>query len=173
MTINVTSAPIRIRPIAPGDQAALGAFYEGLSADSRAARFHGAASGLGARAARDFSCADHRHRQGIVAEARDALGAWVIVGHVCLEPTGDGQAELAIAVADAWQHHGVGRALLTAAVAWARTHGIGRAVASTRWGNAAMIGLIRSLGCPVAFGAEDAGIVDVYVDVPDGLRDVA
>ena len=31
---------------------------------------------------------------------------------------------MAIAIADGWQHHGLGRAMLARAIAWARDHGV-------------------------------------------------
>ena len=95
---------------------------------------------------------DHDHREGIVAEATDADGSVVIIGHVCIEPTCPDSAEMAIAVADAWQRHGVGRAMLAEAIVWARRHGLTRLVASMRWGNSAILGLIGSVGCPSPSG---------------------
>jgi GNAT superfamily N-acetyltransferase len=153
-----------IRAIAPGDVGALEAFYQGLSADSREARFHGATS-VGDRAAHAFCAAEHEGRHGVVAEALGSDGRWTIVGHLCLEPLGDGTAEIAVAVADAWQHHGVGRALLIEAIKWARQHHLSVLLATIRWSNAAMLRLLRTVGRPVTFGGEDAGIVDVRLDV--------
>ncbi len=40
-----------------------------------------------------------------------------------------------------------------------------RLVASTRWGNDAILALIESLGCPVTFGGSDGGVVDAIVDL--------
>ncbi len=72
---------------------------------------------------------------------------------------------MAIAVADRWQRHGIGKELLGQAIAWARGHGYARLGASVRWSNGAVVGLIRSTGCPVSYDAGDAGIVDAIVDV--------
>ena len=98
------------RPIDQTDCEALSAFYVGLSPESRESRFHGTAAGIGGRTARYLCGPDHGHREGFVAEVVDGGGRRVIVGHVCIEPTGTGEAEMAIAVADAWQRHGIGRA---------------------------------------------------------------
>ncbi len=120
-----------------------------------------------------FFCGpDHEHREGIVAECLDAGGDPRIIGHVCIEPIDDDLAEMAIAVADAWQHHGVGRALLAHAVAWVQAHGIDRLAASILSGNAAMFGLVGSMGLPVFYGACAEGEVDAYLDVR-GSRPVA
>lgn len=155
----------RIRAIAPEDRDGLARFYAGLSPDSLAARFHGAAPGIGDSAARFFCGPDHEHREGLVAEVVDETGSGRIIGHLCLEPTGPGEVEMAIAVADAWQRRGVGRAMLAAGIRWARTHGVARLRASMRWGNGAISGLIRSTGCPVALTMPEAGVVEATIDV--------
>ena len=95
----------------------------------------------------------------------DTDGRSTIVGHLCLEPIATRDAEMAIAVADAWQHRGLGRALLGQAIVWARDHGLERVSASMRCSNVAIIGLIRSTGLPVTFDWGDCGIVDAHIDV--------
>ena len=155
----------RLRSITPDDRAVLTRFYEGLSPDSRAARFHCAAPSIPQTTATFFCGPDHQHREGIVAEAFDAVGGAVIIGHVCIEPTSGDTAEMAIAVADAWQHHGVGRALLTHAIMWAQIHGIDRLIASMRCGNSAMFDLLRATGYPITYGPSLGSTVDAYLDL--------
>jgi acetyltransferase len=170
MTIPPTVATARIRPIDDADRDALTAFYAALSPDSREARFHGASSGLGGGAARYLCGPDHDHREGLVAEVSDADGATTIIGHVCIEPTGTGEAEMAIAVADVWQHHGIGRRLLAEAIVWARAHGFVRLVASVRLGNSAILGLIGSMDRVVTMGDCDGGVVDAVIDLREPKR---
>jgi GNAT superfamily N-acetyltransferase len=173
MTQSSAAASFQVRPIAAGDRDALARFYGDLSEDSLEARFLGAAPGIGDGTARFFCGPDHEHREGIVAEAVGADGRRTIVGHLCLEPIGPGNAEMAIAVADAWQHRGLGRALLGRAVEWARTHGIAQLSASMRCSNVAVIGLIRSMGLPVAFGAGDGGVVEARLVLLEALPTAA
>lgn len=154
-----------MRSITPRDQPGLTAFYAGLSLDSRAARFHGAAPCIPEATATFFCGPDHQHREGIVAETFDACGDPVIIGHVCIEPINDDVAEMAIAVADAWQGRGIGRAMLGRAITWAQAHGIARLAASILFGNAAMLGLLRSVGFPISYGESTGGTVDAYLDV--------
>jgi acetyltransferase len=165
----MTTAPsptrYRIRSIGLGDQAGVRRFYADLSPDSRVARFHGAASTIPEAMAASFCHPDHRHREGIVAECLDATGEPAIIGHLCIDPMEDGSAEMAIAVSDAWQRHGVGRALLGHAIMWAQTQGLARLNASMQCGNPAMFGLLRSMGHPVTYGAPVGGIVDGYIDL--------
>lgn len=165
MTNPTTVATPRIRPIEDADRDALTAFYAALSPDSLEARFHGGAAGIGGAAARYLCGPDHDHREGIVAEVVDADGMPIIVGHVCIEPTRAGEAEMAIAVADAWQRHGIGRRLLAEAIVWARAHGYVRLVASVRLGNCAILRLIRSTDRKVTFGDCDGGVIDATIDL--------
>jgi GNAT superfamily N-acetyltransferase len=158
-------ASVQLRPIVRADREALARFYRDLSEDSGEARFLGAAPEIGDTTARFFCGPDHEHREGIVAEALDADGRKLIIGHICLEPISPGIAEMAIAVADAWQHHGLGRALLRRAIDWARVHGIDELSASMRCSNAPVMDLIRSTGLSVTFDAGEGGCVDARVDL--------
>ena len=161
-----------VRAIAPADVTALEAFYAGLSADSLVSRFHGATT-MGDRAAHSFCAAEGEGRHGVVAEALDDEDRWVIVGHLCLEPLGDGTAEIAVAVADAWQHHGIGRALLLEAIKWSRRHEVRILSAEIRCGNGPMLRLLRSSGRPISFSSEDAGVVDVRLELAAPLPHAA
>jgi acetyltransferase len=158
-------AAYRLRPITPADGPGLTRFYSGLSADSRFARFHGVVPTITDATATIFCGPDHEHREGIVAEYVDAAGDRSIIGHVCIEPTTEDVAEMAIAVADSWQGHGVGRAMLASAIIWARRRGILRLVASLQCGNTALLGLVRSAGCPVTYGPAIAGTIDACLDL--------
>src|SRR5438093_2699844 len=105
MTTTPAPALYHLRSITPRDRAGLTEFYAGLSADSRIARFHGVAPTIPEATATFFCGPDHQHREGVVAECFDAAGHPVIIGHVCIEPISNDVAEMAIAVADAWQGH--------------------------------------------------------------------
>ena len=158
-------ATIEIRAIEPGDRAALSGFYEGLSADSLNARFHGACRGIGDDAACLFCGPDHEHREGIVAVQAEEAGARRIVGHLCLEPSQPGELEMAIAVADDLQHRGLGRAMLSAAIVWAQAHEIGRLRAAMRWSNPAIMALVRASGYPVTWRSPRGGGLEAIIDV--------
>src|ERR1044072_6521915 len=124
MTPNPGPMAHRLRSITPADLLQLARFYDDVCIDSRIRRFHGATSKT-PEATTGASCdPDHKHREGIVAEAVDPTGRPVIVGHFCLEPDVSHVAEMAVAVADEWQGQGIGGALLDGAIAWARRHGI-------------------------------------------------
>ena len=166
----VTQTPsytrVRIRPIRSDDRDALSAFYAALSPESRFARFHAVTRGIGEDAVGLLCGPDHEHGEGFVAEPLDVEpGGARIIGHLCLDPAAGPAIEMAVAVADVWQGHGIGRALLHAAVDWARTHGISRLQASALSTNSAVLGLIASVGRPVRESAPSAGVVVATIDV--------
>lgn len=173
--VSPTTLPaIRIRTIEPDDRAALTRFYSGLSPTSLSCRFHGASRGIGDSAAVFFCGLDHDHREGLVAVVDDPASLEpTIVAHLCLEPSGVNEVEMAVAVADAWQRHGIGRRLLVAATTWAEEHGIERLRASMLSTNVAILGLLRSVGRPVALTMADGGVVDATIEVSHGLRSAA
>jgi GNAT superfamily N-acetyltransferase len=157
---------IRIRRIRRDDLASLEHFYASLSADSLDARFHGATRGIGDRTARSFCGPDHLHREGLVAVTSRRPGSDLIVGHLCLEPIdGTVDLEMAVAVADAWQHRGIGRALLAAAIDWAAAHGVARLRATVRWSNPAIIALLRSAHRPMHVATDEDGASQAVIDL--------
>jgi GNAT superfamily N-acetyltransferase len=169
-----THAAYTIRPIEPGDRAALTRFYETLSADSLSERFHGACRGIADRAAGRFCGPDHEHREGIVAILPgDGGGPPRIVGHLCLEPSAPGEVEMAVAVADAFRRRGIGRALLAGAIGWAHGHGVGRLRASMRWSNGAIISLVRSSGHAVTWSTPHDADLEATIDVEASLPSAA
>ncbi|MDH6121375.1 GNAT family N-acetyltransferase [Kitasatospora sp. GAS204B] len=136
-----------IRPLRPGDHAAvLDLHGERMSEGSRRLRFFGA-SRRAPQLAADRLCGGHQPELL-------ALGAWVdgeLVGEADCEPV-EGHpetAELALAVADAWQHRGAGTLLIEHLVHAARERGIATFEADTLADNRAVHRLFTDLGLPV------------------------
>ncbi len=96
-----------------------------------------------------------------------------IVGHVCVEPDGPSCAEVAVAVADEFQGHGVGRSLVEAAVTWARQDGYDTLVATMLAGNPAIQRLLTGLDLPARTSAIGAGTIEIRIDLGIGGRAVA
>lgn len=164
---------ISIRRVRPGDRDALVALYAALSPDSRYARFLGMTRGLDGEEARSFCTPDHIHDEGFVAVAETDQRE-EIVGHLCLEPAGDRRLELAVAVSDHFQRHGIGRRLMEAALAWAQSHGIEAILASAFADNFRVLRLLSSAPYPVHLSPADGGIVDVTIPlVPELLPAVS
>ncbi len=72
---------------------------------------------------------------------------------------------MAIAIADSWQHRGLGHAMLARAILWAQAHGVAKLIASIRSSNGSMLGLIRSMTLPVTFINTDGGVLEAVLDV--------
>jgi RimJ/RimL family protein N-acetyltransferase len=142
---------IRVRWVAARDAAELERFYAALSSDSRALRFQHACRGISDSQAECFATADHHLRDGFVAVSGDR-----IVGHLVLEPAEDATEELAIAVDDRLQHHGVGTLLLAAAMASARLRGVDCLVAWVLPDNRPMRRLLAAARHPMRMRWEDS-----------------
>jgi len=155
-----------IRPIRPADGEALERFYRDLSAESRWARFFGATSGLSHDQTSFFCTPDHRHREGFVAEIPAARsGLPQVVGHLCLEPDGAGRAEVAIAVADAFQGRGIGRRLVDDGLTWAAREGISTLTATMLEGNLGIRSLLARMGLPLAYRRIGSNVLAVTIDL--------
>ena len=160
---------VRVRRIKRSDAPGLERFYAALSKDSRRSRFFDMGPGLSHRQSIAFCAPDHDHREGFVAVANVATRAsGTILGHLCLEPAGVHTAEVAIAVADAVQHHGIGRRLMEAGMEWALAEGFTTLTATTYTGNAPIHRLLSGLGLPVHAHCVGAGTDDITLDLRPG-----
>ncbi|MDP9283631.1 MAG: GNAT family N-acetyltransferase [Actinomycetota bacterium] len=75
-----------------------------------------------------------------------AVAGTEIVGSMHIERSRHGFGEIGMAVAREWRGHGVGSALLAAAIEWAREHGLHKLSLSVFAHNAAAIALYRKFG---------------------------
>ncbi len=136
---------LRLEAPTPSNEAALLAFFAGLSDQSRFLRFHG----LGA--------IDERIIAGLVDpdwDERGVFAAWldvdgddriVAVASYTRLPGSDA-AEMAFAVADSQQGRGIGTRLLEQLARTARRHGISRFVASVLASNAGALAVFADAG---------------------------
>jgi acetyltransferase len=119
-----TTAAMRIRPVRADDTLLMQDFLQGLDAESRRHRFHGAVNACSSGLLRLMTCADgSRHV------------AWVVVGMAPAGPrllgearffrsaSGD-EAELALAVADDCRGQGVADRLMQTLIAAAGARGV-------------------------------------------------
>jgi acetyltransferase len=141
-----------VRPVLAFDAEAEQDFVRGLSADTRLARFHFGLRELPPSMARAMTEVDHQAHVAIVAEAfiGDDDEATIVadaryVRGAAAELTDD-EAEFAIAVADAWQGAGLGRALMDRLACHAARHGVRALVGDVLPGNRAMFALADTLG---------------------------
>ncbi len=146
-----------IRRATPDDIDRVAEFLEGLSIDTAYRRF---LTGLGhpsASMVRHLMKRDRDHG-AYIAELNGQ-----VVGHATWCRLEDGSAELAVVVADDWQHRGVGGQLGTATLSEAQAHGVQRARMSVHRGNDPVIGIVHHVWPQVDAYEEDGMLV---YDVP-------
>jgi acetyl coenzyme A synthetase (ADP forming)-like protein len=141
---------VRVRAVRRDDEAAMTTFLSGLSDRSRALRFFSAATDMRAQAHRAVQV-DGAGAQGLVALRG---GAAEIIGHAGYVRDSDASAEVAFAIADAYQGRGLATALLGHLAAAAQAHGIAAFTAVVLPENHRMIEVFRESGFPVEVSAD-------------------
>jgi len=150
-----------VRPILPQDAPLEAALVEGLSSESRYARFLVGGGRLSDEMLAAYTQIDYvNHMALVVSVARpDGTGEDLIAdGRFVVE---DGVAEFAMLVADAWQGKGVGRRLFATLVRAARVAGAREVFGEVLSINRRMIALARDAGFRVANVPGDATVCTV------------
>jgi len=153
-----------VRPIEPGDNAALQGGFARLSEQSRYQRFMSAVSELSESQLRYLTEVDHRDHEALIAfdpETGEGIG----VGRFVRLDDGV-SAEAAVTVVDDWQGRGLGTALSRLLADRARDEGIERFTALLLATNEQMHDVLASLG-PAHVLSRDAGTVEVEVAIPE------
>lgn len=150
---------LHVRPIQPTDGAALEAFHGTLSDRTVHLRFFGAHPRLTEGDVEYFTHVDHVTREALVAEVDDQ-----IIGVARVDALGEGRAEIAFVVSDAWQGRGVGNLLLRMLIERAQACGVTTLVADVLPGNSRMLGLVHGCGWPMQEHLSH-GVVTVEIDL--------
>jgi acetyltransferase len=135
---------VTLRPIRAADLAALRSFVQGLSRETAYLRLLSGRTPT-EEELRGWTAIDTA-REGAIVAVTPHGGADRIVGVARYVRESPSDADFAIVIADAWQHRGLGKALLSRLVEAARKHGVRRLTGLTLPSNAAMLSLARSLG---------------------------
>jgi acetyltransferase len=148
---------VTIRPTLPQDAELQRKFFGALSAEGRYFRFMTPVNGLPEAVARRFVSIDYRSHLALLAEVFEE-GRETMIGEAryVVDPRDPAICEIAIAVADDWQAHGIASALLDRLERQAAASGIRRMVADTLLANRAVIGLAARAGYTVRPSGEDA-----------------
>jgi acyl-CoA synthetase (NDP forming)/GNAT superfamily N-acetyltransferase len=148
---------VHVRSAVASDLEPLAAFLDELSPQARWFRFLGSVDA-------------HRMTElllgrgvGLVATT-GPRGA--IVAHACYVPDGPGRAEVAFAVGDAWQGHGIATLLLVRLAELADAAGIVTLVATVHPANHRMVQVFRDSGFPVAVSSQPG---ELHVRMPARL----
>ena len=167
-----TPAPaVTLRPIRAADAEALRVFVaEGLGAASRCLRFHGTVNGCGQALLEQLCGADGRRHVAFAAWA-SLDGRETLIGEARYFVDADGEtAELAIAVADAWQGRAVADLLLRRLVEAARNAGLRWLYGLVLENNTRMAGFMVRHGFDVCVNAGCEGMLRLERSVAVAAR---
>ena len=173
-----------IRPVSPTDLGALHGFFGGLSVRTRTRRFFAPVNpgpAMLARLARtggppdsgpaNGGLADGRPADGRLADGEAVVATWqdAIVGHAMAvdghTSNGERTAEIGVVVADAWQHRGVGGALVRALLAGAQARGATWLTMDVLPDNDEVLAMITGHWAAARTG-RDADCVTVHIPLP-------
>ncbi len=149
---------VHVRPLRPEDRDALLGFFRGLSDEARGFRFFSPATDLEDASERAIDV-DYSGRYGLVAtgDAGERL-----VGHAGYFGCGDGRAEVAFAIADELQGHGLGTILLAHLAEAAHDSGIEVFEAEVMPANHRMLEVFRESGFPLETRSEPGSITATF-----------
>ena len=153
---------LAVRPIRADDEADLARFYTELSLESRVFRFFAAVANADASVKKMVEV-DYSARYGIVASAGEEHR---IVGHAMYVAIAARKAELALAVADAYQGKGLGTILLGQLAEAAAAAGIQVLEAVVRPENHRMLEVLRESGFPLQARSEPG---EIHAELPTAL----
>ena len=157
-------AEIAIRPITPGDKRLLKGAFDRLSEESRFRRFLSPKNELTPQELAFLTEVDHHDHEALVAVHPKRQEGFGVARFVRSEHD-FGVAEVAVTVADDWQHRGVGTALLAELVERARAEGVRRFSAVVHSSNRPMFELLQQLGAVVS-RSSDGSTVEIELDLP-------
>jgi GNAT superfamily N-acetyltransferase len=149
-----------LRPMTPADREFYLVGFEHLGLESRVKRFLGPKPSLSEKEIRYFTDVDHHDHEAIVAViGHEGTG----VARFIRDPQQPDIADVAVAVVDEWQRHGIGSALLRHLAERAREEGISRLRVTMMWSNTAMLATLRRLGAPRRTVSSSGGMLEIEI----------
>jgi GNAT superfamily N-acetyltransferase len=136
-----------------------GEFIRNLSAQTKHYRFLGGVNELSPAELKRLCDVDGQHSMAFVATVNKNGQETQIGASRYAEYPDDGAGELAITVADAWQHKGLDRLLLRQLVTYAKTHGMKQLYSVELADNSAMRELAKEFGMGVRRDPDEASQV--------------
>ena len=160
-----------VRPIRPEDRQIEREFVQRLSDESKYFRFMGALRELSESMLNRFTQIDYDREMALIAVVCEN-GRETEIGVARYVVNADNAGcEFAVVIADAWQHRGVGTALILCLAAVARSRGLQFMGGIVAAGNQKMLGLMNALGFRVQSDPGEASVKHVtrQLHPPAGL----
>jgi GNAT superfamily N-acetyltransferase len=151
------------RAIRADDALRLQAFHQRLSRQTVVFRFFGVMPVLSSELAERLSHVDYGDRMAVVATPGVGTDE-PIIAVVRYQRTTPEVAEIALAVEDRWQGHGIGPRLLQTLATYACRWGFTTFVAEVMYDNDHMLALLRRSGFPTTFRLRD-GRVEARLEI--------
>ncbi len=158
---------LSIRRITPADAPALADAFATLSEESRRLRFLTAKPRLTTAELRYFTDVDGHHHEALAAIDPET-GEGVGIARFVRDREDPSRAEVAVTVADEWQHRGVATLLLDRLGERARAEGVHRYTALVSAENTAMHRLLEHLGVPVRITAPTGPAAEYEIELAAG-----
>jgi GNAT superfamily N-acetyltransferase len=154
--LEITGHTVTIRPMCREDAEMENDFVRRLSPQAKHYRFLGAVKELSPPELKQFCDVDGHRSMAFVATVLE--NGWEMqIGVSRYAPNVDGDArEIAITVADDWQHHGLGTRLAQQLIRHARERGVRKLYSVDLADNSTMRALARDLGMTATPDPEDA-----------------
>lgn len=141
---------VLIRPIRPGDAAAVAAGFVHFGPDSRHQRFFSAKAALTDEELERVTHPEWENAVRLVAELADGGGRLIGGASCVVDAAADPQrGEIAFSIVDEYQGRGLGSLLLRHLAAAARARGVTQFVASVMPDNAPMLAVFEKSGLPM------------------------
>jgi GNAT superfamily N-acetyltransferase len=151
----IAGQPVTIRPMQTSDSNREAAFVRNLSTETKHYRFLGGVNELSSAELERLCDIDGQHSMAFVATVETEGRETQIGVSRYAEGADKGVREMAVTIADAWQHKGLGRLLAIHLIDYARSHGVRQLYSVDLADNVAMRHLAHDLGMSVRRSADD------------------
>jgi GNAT superfamily N-acetyltransferase len=151
----IAGQPVTIRPMQTSDSNLEAAFVRNLSTETKHYRFLGGVNELSSAELERLCDIDGQHSMAFVATVETEGRETQIGVSRYAEGADKGVREMAVTIADAWQHKGLGRLLAIHLIDYARSHGVRQLYSVDLADNVAMRHLAHDLGMSVRRSADD------------------
>jgi acetyltransferase len=157
-----------LRPVRPEDASLEQEFVRKLSSESRYYRFHHGLAELSTAMLVRFTQIDYDCEMAFIALHTTEDGKLEEVATSRYVQEADGETcEFALVVSDSWQGHGLGGAMMRAAIEHARSRGLLRMRGDVLYENHKMLRLMQHMGFSVAPHEEDPTLRVVWLKLND------